>query len=252
MKQILKWPLLTLLSLTLLVGCAKDDGEDTVITKYVGCSKALEGQGDCIRWMDRTVYFAFSNANNPNRNNEFQKAKVREALEEIEELTLLGRNYFDFKEVDEGLLNPIIEPGLSPSQYKSFILIWPDSEFNDFVVNQLGGNIPDPNAITVINSAYKRKFFMIFRASCFVSAATCNAISTPGLNALVARQMGLLTGIAPLSCDDEPENVMCADIPSDVQWSEINKQKWASTEDNILEVILNNPNFYDEYVPPTN
>lgn len=251
MKKYLNWSLLLLLSLG-AISCTKENDDPSVVTKYIGCTKALEGQGDCIRWMDRNIYFAFSNASNPNRNNEFQKAKVKEALLEIQDLTMLGRDYFKFTEVDEGLLQPVIEPGLSPNQYRSFILIWPDREFNNFVVNQLGGNIPDPNAITVINSAYKRKFFMIIRASCFVSEASCNGISTPGLNALIARQLGMLTGISPVSCDDEPENVMCASLPSDIQWEEINKQRWASTEDNILEVILNNPNFYDEYVPPSN
>lgn len=252
MRKFLKLPFLTLTALLLLTSCSQDEGEDTVVTKYIGCTKALEGQGDCIRWMDRQIYFAFSNASNPTRNNEFQKAKIKEALEEIQDLTMLGDNYFTFTEVDEGLLNPIIEPGLSPNQYRSFILIWPDSEFNNFVVNQLGGNAPDPNAVTVINSAYKRKFFMIFKASCFESNAACNSITTPGLNALVARQLGLLTGIPPVSCDDDPEDVMCATVPTDVQWNELNKQRWASTEDNILEVILNNPNFYDEYIPPSN
>lgn len=230
--------------------CQKDNTDPTVVTKYVGCTKNLENQGDCIRWMDRHIYMAYSNGTL--RNNEIQKGKLKEIFKEIEKATTLGEGYFDFTEVDESLLNPIIEPGLSPNQYKSFVLVWPDADFNDFVVNQLGGNVPDPNAVTVINSAYKRKFYMIFKASCFETAAACNNISTVGLTAMVARQLGLLTGIPPVDCNDEPENVMCASTPTDTQWSLLNKQRWVSTENNILEVILNNPNFYDEYVPPDN
>lgn len=249
MKSKITYFLLTILALV-SISCSKESDEDKeVVTKYIGCSKALENQGDCIRWMDRKIYLAFSNAANPTRNNEFQKAKVKEALAEIEKNTILGTGYFQYQEVDESLLQPIVEPGLSPNQYKSFILVWPDDVFNNYVVNNLGGNVPDPNAITVINSAYKRKFFMILRASCFVSAASCNAITTPGLYALIARQMGLLTGISPVSCDTEPNNVMCSALPNDLQWNEQNRQRWFSTENNILEVILNNPNFYDEYVP---
>ena len=230
------------------LSCSKDT-ETKTTTKYIGCSKNMEGQGECLRWMDRKIYFAFSNASQTDRNNEFQKGKVKEALNEIQELTSLGAGYFQYQEVDESLLNPIVEPGLSVNEYKSFILIWPDAVFNDFVVNNLGGNVPDPNAITVINSAYKRKFYIILRASCFVSAAACNAITETGLRALIARQMGFLLGLRPADCGTSPEGVMCASLPVDAQWSELNKQQWASSLDNNLETILNNPNFYDEYVP---
>ena len=131
---------ISILSLLAIFGCAKTEDAKTV-TKYIGCTKALENQGDCIRWMDRKIYFAFSNTANPNRNNEFQKAKVKEALAEIQNNTLLGKDYFQYQEVDESLLHPVVEPGLSPSQYKSFILIWPDNVCNEYVVNNLGGNI---------------------------------------------------------------------------------------------------------------
>lgn len=250
MKVLFKQIFLLSLFCAFLVSCAKENEDETKeVIKYIGCTKNVENQGDCIRWMDRTIYLAFSSSANPQRNNEFQKAKVRDALQEIEEGTLLGSGYFNFKEVDESLLQPVIEPGLSPTQYRSFILIWPDDVFNDYVVNTLGGNIPDPNAVTVINSAYKRKFFMILRASCFESQPACNSITTNGLNALIARQIGLLSGVSPVSCATDEGNVMCTTFPSDEQWSETNRQRWFSTENNILEVILNNPNFYDEYVP---
>lgn len=232
------------------LGCSKED-EEKIVTKYVGCTKTLENQGECIRWMDRKVYLAFSNAANPNRNNEFQKQKIRESLQELESLSSLGPGYFQFEEIDESFLSPIIEPGLSPNEYKSFIVVWPDAEFNNFVVNQMGGSVPDFNAITVINSAYKRKFYIIVRASCFESQAACNAITTPGLRALLSRQIGFLVGLAPVSCATDPNNTLCSTLPVDTQWSDTEKMKFSASLNNNLEVILNNNNFYDEYIPPT-
>lgn len=221
----------------------------TTVTKYVGCTAAAQGTGTCIRWMDRTIYFGYSTGANPNRNNEFQKQTIKNALTEIQENTMLGRNYWTFKDVDESLLNPVFEAGLSSSEYKSFILIWDDASFNDFVVNSLGGAVPDLNAVTVINSAFKRKFYMIFRASCFTSSATCNNITSTGISALVARQVGLLTGLKPLSCATFPNDVMCASVPVDSQWGVTNKASYFAAQNGMLEVILNNPNYYDEYIP---
>lgn len=242
----------TILILSMLFfGCAKEEEAKTV-DKYVNCTKAQEGKGQCIRWMDRTIYFAYSSASDSNRNNEFQKAKVQEALNEIQEITMLGPGYFEYKEVDESLLNPLIEDNLAEAEYKSFILIWPDSVFNSFITSELGGNTPDPNGLAVINAAFKRKFYMILRASCFVSSADCNGITTTGLRALVARQLGFVTGLQPKSetyCNTYPQNVMCTDFPEDAQWDEVNKLRYASALNNILETILNNPNFYEEYVP---
>lgn len=246
------FPTALILVLTLLTSACSKDDEKTIVTKYVGCSKSLEAQGECIRWMDRKIYLAFSNSSAPQRNNEFQKQKVKDALAEISLYSSLGAGYFTFEEVDESFLSPIIEPGLSVNEYKSFIVIYPDDVFNNFVVNEMGGSVPDFNAITVINSAYKRKFYIIIRASCFDSQAACNSITTPGLYALIARQLGFLVGLAPANCVNTPLNTMCADLPVDGQWSEVERTRFGAAINNNLEVILNNNNFYDEYVPPSN
>ena len=42
---------------------------------------------------------------------------------------------------------------------------------------------------------------------------------------------------------------MCTDFPEDAQWDEVNRLRYASSLNNLLETILNNPNFYDEFVP---
>ena len=203
------------------------------------------------RWMDRTLYFAYSNASYPERNNEFQKSKVKEAITEIQNKTSLGQGYFNFQEVDESVLTPSLTSTVSVSEFKSFILIWPDADFSDFVVNQLGGNIPDPNAVTVLNAAYKRKFYIIIKSSCFVSSSACNSItSSTGLRALIARQLGLMTGLVAKDCATSPDDVMCASLPKDTQWNPTNKEMWIAGFNNVLEAILNNPSFYKEYQPP--
>lgn len=250
----------TLLSLLTLVACkpaSEEDGGTITITKYIGCDKVTEGRGECIRWMDRNIYMAYSSATNSNRNNEFQKAKVKDALNDIAKNTMLGEGYFKYTEIDESQLNPILESGLNSNEYKSFILIWDDASFNDFIVNQLGGQVPDTNAVAVINSAYKRKFYIIFRASCFNSSATCNSITTNGINALVSRQLGLLIGLSPKNCNGNldplcSQDVMYTTLPTDVQWADTNKNRFFASLNGMLEIIYNNPNYYDEYVPTTN
>lgn len=223
----------------MISGCDKKE-ETTVYVPYA----------PIYRWMDRVIYFAYSTGTNPNRNNEFQKAKVQDALKEIQNLSNLGENYFSFQEVDEAILQPIYEANQSTSEYKSFILIWDDASFNDFVVNTLGGTVPDNNAVTVINSAYKRKFYMILKASCFTSSASCNNITQNGLRAIIARQIGSMVGMSMRTdCSSDPENAMCSSIPSDVQWNDFNKSRWINSFNNSLETILNNPNFYDEFFP---
>lgn len=229
-------------------GCAKEEpSEETV--KYIGCMKNVEKNGTCSRWMDRKIYFAYSSVNNAERNNEFQKAKIQDALREIEIESNLGENYFQFQEADEAVLSPIIESGKSENEYRSFILIWPDIDFNNFIVNALGGQVPDQNAVTIINAAYKKKFFMIIKASCLVTSSNCNNITTAGLKSLVARQLGFLVGIPPKNCSLTPEDVMCAEIPQDSQWNDLNKNRWVNSFNNMLETILNNPNYYDEIIP---
>lgn len=248
MKRIL-FLILTVLA---FASCKQTDSTTTTtVTKYIGCTKVLENQGSCIRWMDRVLYFAYSTGSNANSNNQFQKTTVKETLTEIATNTMLGTGYWTYNEVDESLLNPILSAGLSESEYKSFILVWDDTKFNDFLVNSVGGNVPDTNAVTVINAAHKRKFYIIVKASCFTSSASCNGITTTGVKALIARQIGFLSGLSPVSCSSDPSNVMCATLPIDDQWSTSNKNKWFASVNGMLEVIYNNPNYYDEYVPST-
>jgi hypothetical protein len=229
-----------LLLLIMSVSCAKQETTPTT-------------NSPTQRWMDRKVYFAQSNGAFPLRNNEFQKAKVKEAFNDIAARTDLGSTYFQFEDVEEGLLSPIIETTTSAGEFKSFVLILPDEDFNDFVFNQLGGDTPDPNAVTIVNAAYKRKFFIIFRASCFSGGASCGTITSSfGVRALVARQLALLVGLTARDCDDFPNDVMCASSPKDTQWLPDQRDSWVANFNNQLEIIKLSPGFYDEALPSGN
>ena len=221
-----------------LLGCNDKASETVVYKDYI----------PTYRWMDRQIYLAYSLGGSPNRNNEFQKAKVQEALTEIASNSMLGADYFSFTQIDEASLNPMTEADQQAAAYKSFILIWPDADFNNFVVNSLGGTVPDQNAVAIINASYKKKFYMIIKASCFTSSAQCNGISTLGVKGLIARQLGFLVGMPPQTsaqCTADPGNVMCP-LPNNEQWNDSNKIRFFNSFNNSLETINNNPNYYDE------
>lgn len=213
-----------------------------------GCSEEIpEEKAHDGRWMDRTIYFATTDPE-VDRNNTIHKVKVQEALKEIEASTTLGEGYFKFQEIDESELDVTLESGTLESEQKSFILIWPDSVFNQYVTEVVNGSIPDPNAIAVINSANKRKFFIIIRASCLSSSSNpnpqCANIGTTGFKALVARQLGFLVGMPAKNCDVYPNDVMCVEASSQ-QFTPNSKLSFSSAFNNSLEAILLNPNYYD-------
>lgn len=215
-----------------------------VLFLSLGCAQE-EDSGDAIaassRWMDRTIYFADPNLSDPQRNSFFQKQKVQDALNEIASGTDLGEGYFSYVQVPESEIEPIVTAATSVS-FKTFILIWPDSVFNAFVEQKFGTGIPDQNAVTVLNAANKKQFYIIVRASCTETSATCGNITTDGFRALIARQLGFLVGLSK-SCTN-PQSVMCSTSPSDVQWLDINKEGFFNTFNNQLENILNTQGFY--------
>jgi len=196
------------------------------------------------QWMDNKIYFAYSSSN-PVKNNTFQKEKIKAALRELENNSILGSGYFSFDEVAETEIEPILEATGSQGEFKSFIQIYPDDEFSQFW-QDIGGD-EDVNAIVFVNSAHKKRFWMILRASCFATHDNCNGISSEeGLRALVARQFGRMVGLKVKDCDVSPTDVMCGDFPQDSQWELENKNKWFSVFDNQLETIMNIPDFYKE------
>lgn len=210
----------------LLVSCKKNTNDTTASVD--------------TRWMDRTIYLADPNVNDPFRNNFFQKEKVKEAITDISTGSSLGSNYFTFSQVPESNLEPITKTQ-DGTDFKSFVLIWPDDVFNAYVENSLGNDVPDQNALTIVNAANKKQFFIIVRASCTQVSATCGNITDKGFKALIARQFGLLVGLRT-DCSN-PQNVMCA-TPSDLQWSDTNQFNYFNAVNNQLESILQTPGFY--------
>ena len=235
-------------ALLVLAGCnPKEEGDEPKVI-YTTCSKADQEKNKCTRFMDRTIHFSYSVGLNPEKNNEFQKLAIRDALSEIEENTSLGGGYFKFTEVDPSLIQPVTSKSFG-NNFKSFIQVFPDAEFNTLATEF--GYLPDTNAITVLNSANKRQFYIVFRASCFnPNEFNCTndadaIMGSMGVKALVARQLGALTGMS-YNCT-LIDRTMCADFPRDSQWSTIQKNYWFASFNNALETITMNPDFYEEF-----
>lgn len=237
-----------LLLLLLVIACNQKEEKEEPKVIYTTCSIADQQKSKCTRFMDRTIYFAYSMGQNPEKNNEFQKLAIRDTLTELEENTSLGGGYFKFVEVDASLIQPITTV-THAENFKSFIQVYPDTEFNE-LANEYG-YLPDTNAITVLNHANKRQFFIVFRASCFnPNEFRCtndldSVMGGAGVRALVARQFGALVGMAH-NCSTY-SRTMCPDFPNDQQWSTAQKNYWFASFNNALETITMNPNFYEEF-----
>lgn len=241
MKKIL---LLTSI-LLLLISCGKkDEEEDPYIPKVIS-----EWSMSCLRWIDRELVFSTSSAVNNERNNPFDIQSIQDVIKLLEVNTRLGEDYFRIKTKQEDLLQPIRPSNLKWEDYDSFILVWEDAKFNQFVNENLGGfsSVPDRNAITVVHSKFKRKFYMIFRASCFDGTAgfQCGQIGIGGVNALIARQFGFLFGLPPANCSTDPDNILCP-IAKDSQWSNQSRENFYQTLTSQLITIENNKNYYND------
>lgn len=239
--------LMIILSVLLLNGCSQSsDDDDPEDPNVASVSDPLT----CLRWIDRDLYFAKQDPFVSNRNNEFHKTQVQEILQTIEKNTQLGENYFRIKTVSPEILDPLRTNNLPQDEIRSFILIWEDAKFEDFIINNLGGfgNVPDRNAITIVNPRYQRKFYMIIRSSCFEASERCSApdndsIAYEGVSALIARQLGFLFRLPNKDCGTDRDDVMCPQ-PDDSQWDEANREEFYSTLTNQMTVIRNNPNYY--------
>jgi hypothetical protein len=243
-----------LLLFLLLVSCSKQ----TATTTFTNPTQVAFDQikVTCLRWFERDIYFATSDPVVNNRNNQFHKDTVKAALKKLEYNTKLGEDYFRIKEVNADVLDPLMPATLTKNEYKSFILIWEDTKFDSFVTTNISGGLsalPDKNAITVTNAKYQRKYYIILRASCFEASSKCSgsdnsAIGLNGVTALILRQFGLISRIAPVNCRasaDARVNIMCAD-PSDNQWTTDTQNQFYAAFSNQLSVISNNINFYQD------
>nr|BFD64858.1 hypothetical protein BdHM001_35390 [Bdellovibrio sp. HM001] len=216
-----------------------------VVLGLAGCADDTEDKSTAVssRWMDRKVYLAFSDED-PKRNGYFQKQDLRAALEDISANSMLGAGYFEFEEMDESEMQFVRETQ-GVSDFKSFIVIWPTDVFNQWAQDNYGGSLVDRNAMLVINAANKRQFYLILRAECFESSVNCDGVGKNGMYALVARQLGRMTGLS-VDCTNV-QSTMCADSPSNVQWNSVNKFNFIRALDNQLEKILMTPDFYQSF-----
>jgi hypothetical protein len=85
---------------------------------------------------------------------------------------------------------------------------------------------------------------------------TSTIVSSSGSATLNLSQEATLTAInVPFSIQTysyaNSFDVMCSTSADDSQWSPTNRDAWIASFNNILEAILNNPDFYDEYQPQT-
>lgn len=248
---------LILLGLILIfTSCAatKEDKDEVV---YSACTDQAMVSGLCIRYMDRDVYFARNIFTEPGNNDEFDVESVQDNLDNLAMNSGLGEGYFRYHMADKSELDIILEETLYPAgngrTFKSFIQIWEDVSFNE-LYNELGS--ADPNSIVIVNQANKRQFFIILRASCFVSNnqnCTNNVMATftptKGLQALVGRSFARLIGVPTKDCILNPAHSMCATTPNDNQWSLTESIRFYDLFNNQLETIRNNRNFYEIFYP---
>jgi hypothetical protein len=247
--------LLFILMLSLTFSCSKTEEKKTEPRKIINTNDLIV---ECLRWIERDIYFAQPDPFNTSRNNDFHKSIVKDALKNLEKNTLIGEDYFRIREVNQDLLDPIIPVNTPKNQIKSFILIWPDSQFDAFVEQYRPGgatlvNLPDKNAITVTNVKYQRKFYIILRASCFEGGTRCkgsdnNGIGLNGLSALISRQIAFLLRMSPVNCSSSTSarrNILCTN-PSDLQWGTTEQEQLYTAMDGQLTTIENNINFFDD------
>lgn len=252
MKKLLKnlqfKNLLLLLTISMLAfSCAQSEDEEDKDTVFITCDRVKEANGQCVRYMDRTIYFA--NFRNVERNDPFAVEAVKTALDQISRESDLGAGYFQFANADESLLQPLTER-TDGIEFRSFIQIWSDNDFNA-LSSEINSFIEDPNVILALNQANRREFWMIIRGSCFDSNQTSctnsfdgSFTSESGLRALVARSIGRLVGMSVVDCLEFPDDVLCAEFPDDSQWVIGKRNNFYAGLKNSLELIDNNPEFY--------
>ena len=227
--------------------CAQPEEEGEQDTVFITCDKAGEANGQCVRYMDRTVYFA--NFKTVGRNDPFAIDAVKTALDQISRESDFGAGYFQFANADESLLQPLTER-TDGVEFRSFIQIWSDEDFNN-LARDINSYIADPNVILALNQANRREFWMVLRGSCFESnQISCtndsenSFTSESGLRALIARSLGRLAGMSIVDCLEFSDDVLCAEYPNDDQWIIGKRNNFYAGLKNSLELIDNNPDFY--------
>jgi hypothetical protein len=209
----------------------------------------------CLRWLDRNIYFADQNPIIEERNNFFHKDAAKEALRLLELITNLGKDYFNFKDTKENLLNLTPQGGLPEEDVRSFFQFWEDTKFDAYVADHFGGdveNLSDPNFIEIIHPQHKRKYGVAFRSSCFNGESTCITkddvvLSPNGVSALVLRAIGKLFRLPAVDCSVDATAVMCKEA-NNTQFTNETLLEFVAVFNGQLKLITENGNFYEDAV----
>lgn len=149
--------------------------------------------GEIWRYFDRQLFFPAGVSVDPEVS--ASQEQVRQALLELELATDLGRDFFIFQYDDDSLLQPVASETVQKGrEWKSFVQIWKDDLFNQFVAESVG-TAPDSDIVVAQNEKNKREYYIILRLSCFVAGEACGYPTQVQARAIVWRAFGYLIGL---------------------------------------------------------
>jgi hypothetical protein len=210
-----------------LASCGKTDSSDP----------SDETPEDTVHWryFDREIYLPTGISVKP----EMAAAHeiVRKALSSLEESTDLGKDFFIFKADEDSILQPVTTPtAYQGRNWRSFIQVWDEAAFNEFVSEKVGVAI-DQDTVVAQNEKNTRQYFIVLRLACFVASDACSFATQAQAISLVWRSYGYLIGLR--FGDSAASAVMRAGM-SPEQESEAERGKFFAEFDNMLEKIKNN------------
>jgi len=200
-----------------------------------------------FRYFDRNLFFPSEDSVADIRIFNASKT-VKLAVEELQKNTLLRSNYFIFKEEESSLLEPATEQGDFGFNQKSFIQIFPDSEFNSFLLSVAESQQieSDENVLSVRDLTKDSRYYMVFRLSCFQRSQACSFANDNQSKALVLRSFGYLVGLK--FGTNSFSQIMNSAI-NDQQNSDVDFDIFYDEFDNQLEAIRNGDvDIYDNQV----
>lgn len=184
------------------------------------------------RFIDRQLFFA-SGVSVSSESSAAQE-QVKLALRELELETDLGADFFIFQHDDDSLLQPIAtETVITGREWKSFVQIWDDQTYNDYITNSVG-SVLDPDILAVQNKDNNQEYYIIFRKSCFIAAESCQFASQDHAKSMVWRAFGYIIG---MRFGENAASVVMQPGHTDAHTEASEKKKFFAEFDQILESI---------------
>lgn len=215
-----------LISLSLLTACGPSDSSST------NNDKASDPK--TWRYFDRELFFPTGVSVSP----EMAAAQdvIQFALDELQNSTDLGADYFIFGYDEDSLLQPLVtETSYQGRNWRSFFQIWDDEEFNAFAAEGVGVSL-DEDVIAARNEKNLQEYFIIARLSCFTSQESCGFPSQRQSIALVWRAFGYLID---LRFGENAASAIMQAGAHDEQEDESEKKAFFAEFDNMLERVRN-------------